>query len=132
MHCVDVSVAAEDGGEPVPVSFRYNVAPLASMKAFVFKPNQPEGNTESVKSANLGGYFAGSFQKLIRNSRASVVWEAGCINFEKYCVYFCILLYLPPASFPYLEDHPIYSKRLEILTNRDYPQVLTLEWYFTG
>ena len=83
------SVAAEDGESPVPVSFRYNVAPLASMKAFVFKPNQPDGNSDSVKSSTLGGYYAGSFQKLIRNSRASVVWEAGCMmNFEKYCQYY--------------------------------------------
>ena len=65
----------QDGSEPVPVSFRYTVAPLASMKTFVFKPSQPDGGSESVRAASLGCHFAGNYQKVIRNKTASLIWE---------------------------------------------------------
>ena len=69
----------QDGSEPVPVSFRYTVAPLASMKTFVFKPNQADGGgngAESVRAASLGCHFAGNYQKVVRNKTASLIWEA--------------------------------------------------------
>lgn len=60
------------------MSFRYSVAPLASMKSFVFKPGQPDadGGSESVRAACLGAYYSGNFQKVVRNKRATLVWEA--------------------------------------------------------
>ncbi|CAL1141851.1 unnamed protein product [Cladocopium goreaui] len=67
-----------DGNDPVPVSFRYGVAPLASMKAWVFKPHSPAaaGEADTVKSGVLGAHYSGNFHKVIRNRRASVIWEA--------------------------------------------------------
>ena len=64
----------------MPVSFRYTVAPLTSMKTFVFKPSPPDGggNAESVRAASLGCYYAGNYQKVIRNKTASLIWEAAC------------------------------------------------------
>ena len=68
----------KDGNDPVPVSFRYGVAPLASMKAWVFKPHSPAaaGEADTVKSGVLGAHYSGNFHKVIRNRRASVIWEA--------------------------------------------------------
>jgi hypothetical protein len=71
----------QDGSEPVPVSFRYTVAPLASMKTFVFKPSPPDGGgsgAESVRAAALSCHYAGNYQKVIRNKTASLIWEAAC------------------------------------------------------
>lgn len=69
----------KDGQESVEVSFRWAISPLASMKSHVFKPNAPDSTSqEVVKTATLGGYFQGNFQKVPRNTKASLVWEAGC------------------------------------------------------
>lgn len=76
---------SKDGADPsdaVPVSFRYSVAPLASMKTFVFKPGQADtdGGSEPVRAACLGAFYSGNFQKVVRDKRATLVWEARQCN----------------------------------------------------
>ena len=71
----------EDGQPPVEVSFRWTISPLASMKSHVFKPNAPDpeaATQDGVKTATLASYYQGNYQKVPRNTKASLIWEAGC------------------------------------------------------
>ena len=50
---------------------------MPSMVSNVFRPNVDAGrDIENVRSQLLGGVFAGNFNKVIANKRASLVWEA--------------------------------------------------------
>ena len=46
----------------------------------VMKPNAPDdrnrADVDSYRHANLGGAFHGHFDKVVRNKRASIIWEA--------------------------------------------------------
>ena len=73
---------ALDGKEPVPVSFRYTVSPLRSKSTHCYRPNMVTVPSDgSNMAANmLGGVFAGKYNKIPCNKRASVVWEARLVQ----------------------------------------------------
>ncbi|CAK9078225.1 unnamed protein product [Durusdinium trenchii] len=63
-------------GGTVPVCFRYEIKPVASMTTNVFKPVREDREDPDWRHSTLGGYFVGHMEKLVDNKRASVVWEA--------------------------------------------------------
>ena len=61
----------------MPITFRYNVAPVASHSTQVFRPNvDGRVSTDSMKYQMLGRVYQGNFNKVINNKRAALVWEA--------------------------------------------------------
>ena len=59
------------------MSFRYDVAPSASMKTYIFKPNPIEDGGTDIRAASFGALYQGNFHKVVRNELANLVWEAG-------------------------------------------------------
>ena len=71
-------VQAAEGAEKVPVSFRYGVSFPESGKTHMFRPN-PLGK-EAAKHVTFGAAYASpGFEKMARNDRIQVVWEASMI-----------------------------------------------------
>lgn len=70
--------------EPLPVAFRYNVRPVASMRTNVFRPNPLPAD---VKFNNLGALWIGKWDQLPESKIVDVLWEAGDLMFTaNYCV----------------------------------------------
>ncbi|CAK9086345.1 FO synthase subunit 1 [Durusdinium trenchii] len=67
---------ADGAADPVPVSFRYQIAPLPSKSTHVYKPNGMGERAENVAANMVGAAFGGNYNKVVNNKRASVVWEA--------------------------------------------------------
>ena len=73
------SAEAEDGADPIPISFRYELKPKSTKTANVFKPNSPSvPASKEIRSSMLGACFAGSYEKLLQQSQSkfALVWEA--------------------------------------------------------
>ncbi|CAK9054749.1 FO synthase subunit 1 [Durusdinium trenchii] len=66
---------ADGAADPVPVSFRYQIAPLPSKSTHVYKPNGMGERAENVAANMVGAAFGGNYNKVVNNKRASVVWE---------------------------------------------------------
>ena len=62
------------------MTFRYTVEPLENKTTNLFRPKDapPDADSAAVnmKAQSLGSVFGGSFNKVIANKRASLVWEA--------------------------------------------------------
>lgn len=63
----------EGDQEPVPVSFRYNLAPTKSMRTNVFRPNNMQGEP---RLATMGALFIGKWDKLPQSEFVDVLYEA--------------------------------------------------------
>ena len=74
--CSGCLAQVEGEQEQLPVSFRYNVRPAASMRTNVFKANPLQQNAD-VKFNNLGAIFVGKWQDLPDSKVLDVLWEAG-------------------------------------------------------
>ena len=69
---------AQAGSEALPVTFRDSVDPLESKTTHIFRPKDVsnQGGNQILKPQSLGTVYAGNYQKVIANKRASLVWEA--------------------------------------------------------
>ena len=81
---------AGDGSQGLPACFRYDLKPLASKKANVFKPNVLAPTSDPVKHQSLGALLLGNMNRLIDNKRASVVWEAPLLGVNKGVIRECL------------------------------------------
>ncbi|CAE7544462.1 fp-1 [Symbiodinium sp. KB8] len=69
------------GGESQPISFRFDVAPSASLKTHLFKPHPVEtADKDNLRAAAIGAVFHNQYARVINNKRARVVWEANITN----------------------------------------------------
>ena len=60
-----------------PVCFRYVIQPVESHVTNIFKPNPVESpEQQDWRHSTIGACFVGNMEKVIRNKRASVIWEA--------------------------------------------------------
>ena len=59
--------------EALPVPFRYDLAPLASKRTIVFRPNALQGE---VKHGSLGALWSGKYDQLPSNKALDIIWEA--------------------------------------------------------
>eukprot|EP00435_Cladocopium_sp_Y103_P049721 s1511_g15.t1 len=69
----------ESGQDPVPVTFRYKVAPKENFVTHVFKPKNDGSGREAgnmFRAQALGTVFHQNYDKIISNKKAGVVWEA--------------------------------------------------------
>ena len=65
------------GGESEPISFRFDVAPSASLKTHLFKPHPVESaDKDNLRTGSIGAVFHNQYARIINNKRACVVWEA--------------------------------------------------------
>ena len=64
----------------MPMTFRYTLDPLESKITNLFRtkdaPPSADTDASTMKPQVLGIVFGGSFNKVIGNKRASLVWEA--------------------------------------------------------
>ena len=76
---------AQDGQDPLPMQYRYDVNPVPSYKTNCFKPNPLTADADmmNLKPGNIGAVFASQFHRLQRSKRADVVWE---VTFPKLCL----------------------------------------------
>ena len=71
-----VQVAGEQ--EQVPVAYRYNIRPVASLRTNVFRANPLQQNAE-IKHNNIGACFVGKWEQLPESKVVDVLWEASSI-----------------------------------------------------
>ncbi|CAK9050867.1 unnamed protein product [Durusdinium trenchii] len=99
---------AEDGADPIPISFRYELKPKSTKTANVFKPNSPSvPASKEIRSSMLGACFAGSYEKLLQQSQSkfALVWEVAFssspprIQVEKPKVHLLGKVHLPAHSW---------------------------------
>ena len=70
------SLPCTQDGE-TPVCFRYVIQPVESHVTNIFKPNPVESpEQQDWRHSTIGACFVGNMEKVIRNKRASVIWEA--------------------------------------------------------
>ena len=61
--------------EQVPVAYRYNIRPVASLRTNVFRANPLQQNSE-IKFNNVGATWVGNWEQLPESKIVDVLWEA--------------------------------------------------------
>ena len=56
--------------------FRYNIGPLESGKTHMYKPNCFDSESPVPTHRTFGALYANNFDKVVCNSRATMIWEA--------------------------------------------------------
>ena len=66
----------QNGDDQVPLCFRYMISPLESGKTHMFKPNSFDCESPIPTHRTFGALYHLNYDKVVKNGRASVLWEA--------------------------------------------------------
>lgn len=63
-------------GSQQPLQYRYNVSPASTVNFYQPKKLADDADWQNLKSAHLGAAFHDNYDKVLRSSTCSVVFEA--------------------------------------------------------